>query len=95
MKYRVKIKSIIHLTALGIATGGVFAGLSGCSGPVDDVPLTKEGRIKAIEDNPNYKPEQKAAFKQQIEESERLKAMAEAEGRKFKTDNKATPMPSR
>jgi hypothetical protein len=42
-----------------------------------DVPKPDAKKVYAIESNPNYKPEQKAAYKQQVEENKRAKALLE------------------
>lgn len=74
-KNRMKIN--FGLAGRAIVTCAVLWGLAGCGSEPADVPLTKEGRIKAIEDDPSIKPEQKEIYKKQIEDSERLKAMME------------------
>ena len=55
---------------------GIALTLPGCGGGDPDVPLTAEEKIKAIDANPNYKPEQKAAFKEQVSQVEKDRAMA-------------------
>jgi hypothetical protein len=55
---------------------GIALTVTGCGGTEPDVPLTAEEKIKAIDANPNYKPEQKAAFKEQVTQVERDRAMA-------------------
>jgi hypothetical protein len=63
---------------------------SGCGdsgGP--DVPQTPEEKIKAIEANPDYKPEQKEAYKKQVAENEKLKGMLEQRSREMTPKNPA------
>lgn len=55
---------------------GIALTVPGCGGGDPDVPLTAEEKIKAIEANPDYKPEQKEAFKQQVTQVEKDRAMA-------------------
>jgi hypothetical protein len=76
-KSREKMKNNFALAARAVVTCAVLWGLAGCSAEIDDVPQTKEGKIKAIEDDPTYTPEQKATYKKQVEENERMKARLE------------------
>lgn len=51
--------------------------VSGCGQQSDPiVPSTATEKIKAIEANPDYKPEQKEAFKKQVMEVEKARAIA-------------------